>query len=154
MEKTVLVIGHRNPDTDSVCSAIAYAYLKQQLGLNAVPARAGKINPETQFVLEHFGVPVPKLVDDLYPRLSDIRLAQPPTVGPDASLRDVGRLFVEHEGLKSVPVLDQENNIVGIITVGDLAKRYYNELSIQDLDDGRNRLQKYCPYFRWSADLR
>ena len=136
MEKTVLVIGHRNPDTDSVCSAIAYAYLKQQLGLNAVPARAGKINPETQFVLEHFGVPVPKLVDDLYPRLTDIRLAQPPTVGPDASLRDVGRLFVEHEGLKSVPVLDQENNIVGIITVGDLAKRYYNELSIQDLDDG------------------
>ena len=136
MEKTVLVIGHRNPDTDSVCSAIAYAYLKQQLGLNAVPARAGKINPETQFVLEHFGVPVPKLVDDLYPRLSDIRLAQPPTVWPDASLRDVGRLFVEHEGLKSVPVLDQENNIVGIITVGDLAKRYYNELSIQDLDDG------------------
>ena len=136
MEKTVLVIGHRNPDTDSVCSAIAYAYLKQQLGLNAVPARAGKINPETQFVLEHFGVPVPKLVDDLYPRLRDIRLAQPPTVGPDASLRDVGRLFVEHEGLKSVPVLDQENNIVGIITVGDLAKRYYNELSIQDLDDG------------------
>ena len=78
MEKTVLVIGHRNPDTDSVCSAIAYAYLKQQLGLNAVPARAGKINPETQFVLEHFGIPVPKLVDDLYPRLSDIRLAQPP----------------------------------------------------------------------------
>ena len=136
MEKTVLVIGHRNPDTDSVCSAIAYAYLKQQLGLNAVPARAGKINQETQFVLEHFGVPVPKLVDDLYPRLSDIRLAQPPTVGPDASLRDVGRLFVEHEGLKSVPVLDQENNIIGIITVGDLAKRYYNELSIQDLDDG------------------
>lgn len=48
----------------------------------------------------------------------------------------MGRLFVEHEGLKSVPVLDQENNIVGIITVGDLAKRYYNELSIQDLDDG------------------
>ena len=136
MEKTVLVIGHRNPDTDSVCSAIAYAYLKQQLGLNAVPARAGKINPETQFVLEHFGVPVPKLVDDLYPRLSDIRLAQPPTVGPDASLRDVGRLFVEYEGLKSVPVLDLENNIVGIISVGDLAKRYYNELSIQDLDDG------------------
>ena len=134
MEKTVLVIGHRNPDTDSVCSAIAYAYLKQQLGLKAVPARAGKINPETQFVLEHFNVPVPKLVDDLYPRLSDIRLAQPPTVGPAASLRDVGRLFVE--GLKSVPVLDTDKNIVGIITVGDLAKRYYNELSIQDLDDG------------------
>lgn len=136
MEKTVLVIGHRNPDTDSVCSAIAYAYLKQQLGLNAVPARAGKINPETQFVLEHFGVPVPKLVDDLYPRLSDIRLAQPPTVRPDASLRDVGRLLVEHAGLKSVPVLDEAGSIVGIITVGDLAKRYYNELSIQDMDNG------------------
>ncbi len=136
MDKKILVIGHRNPDTDSICSAIVYAYLKQQLGLPAVPARAGKINPETQFVLEHFGVPVPKLVDDLYPRLSDIHLAQPPTVGPDASLRDVGRLFVEHEWLKSIPVLDEDRDIVGIITVGDLAKRYYNELSIQDLDDG------------------
>lgn len=136
MTKTVLVIGHRNPDTDSICSAIAYAYLKQQLGLNAIPARAGKINQETQFVLEHFGVPVPKLVDDLYPRLSDIHLAQPPTVRPDAALRDVGRLFVEHEGLRSVPVLDDKDQIMGIITVGDLAKRYYNELSIQDLENG------------------
>ena len=83
MEKTVLVIGHRNPDTDSVCSAIAYAYLKQQLGLNAVPARAGKINPETQFVLEHFGIPVPKLVDDLYPA-SESNLRRRPPVLPAA----------------------------------------------------------------------
>ena len=48
MKKPVLVIGHLNPDTDSICSAIAYAYLKEKLGVNAIPARAGKINPETQ----------------------------------------------------------------------------------------------------------
>lgn len=136
MEKQVLVIGHRNPDTDSICSAIVYAYLKNQLGLNAAPARAGKINPETQFVLDYFKIPVPKLVDDLFPRLSDIHLAQPPTLGPDASLRDVGRLFAEHDRLKSIPVLNETGDIVGIITVGDLAKRYYNELAINDLEKG------------------
>ena len=62
MKKPVLVIGHLNPDTDSICSAIAYAYLKEKLGVNAIPARAGKINPETQFVLDYFKVPAPVLV--------------------------------------------------------------------------------------------
>ena len=56
MDKPVYVIGHRNPDTDSICSAVAYAWLKRQLGVNAVAARAGALNPETQYVLNYFGV--------------------------------------------------------------------------------------------------
>jgi hypothetical protein len=67
MEKPIYVLGHRNPDTDSICAAIGYAFLKKQLGANAIPARAGKINPETRFVLDYFQVPDPLLVHDLFP---------------------------------------------------------------------------------------
>ena len=72
MSRPLYVIGHRNPDTDSICSAIGYAHLKQALGESAVPARAGKINSETRFVLEKFGVEIPILSADLYPRAKDI----------------------------------------------------------------------------------
>lgn len=87
MDKPVLIIGHQHPDTDSVCSAIAYAYLKKQQGWNAEPARAGKLNPETEFVLEYFKIPVPRLINYFYPSLEDIRLLQAPAVGMQATLR-------------------------------------------------------------------
>ncbi|MBP5736027.1 MAG: putative manganese-dependent inorganic diphosphatase, partial [Acidaminococcaceae bacterium] len=136
MNKPVLIIGHQHPDTDSVCSAIAYAYLKKQLGWNAEPARAGKLNPETEFVLDYFKIPVPRLINYFYPSLEDIRLLQAPAVGMQATLREVGKLFVENPRLKSVPVLDEEGSVAGIVTVGDLAKRYYEEESIKELEDG------------------
>lgn len=136
MDKPVLIIGHQHPDTDSVCSAIAYAYLKKQQGWNAEPARAGKLNPETEFVLEYFKIPTPRLINYFYPSLEDIRLLQAPAVGMQATLREAGKLFVENPRLKSVPVLDTEGNVAGIITVGDLAKRYYEEESIKELEDG------------------
>ena len=136
MDKPVLIIGHQHPDTDSVCSAIAYAYLKKQQGWNAEPARAGKLNPETEFVLDYFKIPAPRLINYFYPSLEDIRLLQAPAVGMQATLREAGKLFVENPRLKSVPVLDAEGNVTGIITVGDLAKRYYEEESIKELEDG------------------
>lgn len=134
MKKPVLVIGHLNPDTDSICSAIAYAYLKEQLGFDVVPARAGKVNPETEFILDYFEVPVPMLVNDLYPRLSDIKLSVPPSVYPETTLREVGKLFVE-QNLRAIPVLEETGKVAGMIAVKDLAMRYYNEMSIQDLEE-------------------
>ena len=128
MDKPVLIIGHQHPDTDSVCSASAYAYLKKQLGWNAEPARAGK--------LDYFKIPVPRLINYFYPSLEDIRLLQAPAVGMQATLREVGKLFVENPRLKSVPVLDAEGSVAGIVTVGDPAKRYYEEESIKELEDG------------------
>ena len=66
MKRKTMVIGHRNPDTDSICSAICYAGLKHELtGEEYVPARAGHINRETQFVLDYFGVERPVYVDDV-----------------------------------------------------------------------------------------
>ena len=73
-----MVIGHKNPDTDSICSAIAYAHYKRHVaGVAAVPCRAGTVNPQTGFVLEFFGVPQPDLVTTLLPKLSDIMIQGP-----------------------------------------------------------------------------
>lgn len=134
MKKPVLVIGHLNPDTDSVCSAIAYAYLKEKLGYCVVPARAGRINSETQFVLDCFKVPTPMLVSDVYPRLTDIKISPTPSVAPETTLRDVGRLFAE-QALRAIPVVEEGGRLAGIIALKDLAMRYYNEMSIQDLQE-------------------
>jgi manganese-dependent inorganic pyrophosphatase len=111
MRKPIYVLGHRNPDTDSICSAIAYAFLKKALGQNAVPARAGKINPETRYILNYFKVPDPILVHDLYPSLDDVTLLEPPVVKPQDTLRMVGKILVENDKLKAIPVLDDKKHV-------------------------------------------
>jgi len=131
-ERSIYVIGHRNPDTDSICSAIGYAFLKQASGSNAVAMRAGPLNPETRFVLGYFGLEPPELVYDLYPRVKDIMAPCPVAIKPGASLRELGRAMKEH-GAKSVPVVDEEGMLVGIVSVGDLAGRYFEELEVPDL---------------------
>ena len=120
MDKPVYVIGHRNPDTDSICSAVAYAWLKRQLGVNAVAARAGALNPETQYVLNYFGVEEPVLIEDMYPRLKDVEL--------------VSHLFTDY-GVRCMPVGTPEN-IEGVVTVTDLAKCFYKELCAQENETG------------------
>lgn len=136
--KPIYVIGHRNPDTDSICSAIGYAHLKQALGFNAVPARAGKVNAETKYALEHFHVEQPLLLTDLYPRVKDITLDCKIVVRQHDTLRRLGEVMREHD-LKSVPVTDSKGVLVGIVTVSDLAKRYFQELSMQHLSEMRVR---------------
>ena len=132
LEREVFVIGHRNPDTDSICAAIAYAYLKQQQGWNAVAARAGNVNPETAFVLQYFGQEEPKLVNDLYPRTKDVLQSCAETVLPEATLRDVGKLLIG-KGKKSVPVVSSDGMLQGIVTVSDLASLYYREMEMEDI---------------------
>lgn len=133
MSKPILVIGHRNPDTDSICSAIAYAHLKQAMGEPAYAARAGKINQETKFVLERFGVQPPQLITDLYPRVSVVMRDVPASISPTATLRELGHIM-KSTGSQSVPVV-KENSLIGIVSVSDLAKRYFDELEIQDLSE-------------------
>lgn len=132
MSKPVYVIGHRNPDTDSICSAIAYARMKQAQGFDAIPARAGKINPETRYVLDFFQVDVPMLISDLFPRGRDIMIPAEAVAHPDDTMRDIGGILAGGK-IKSIPVVDRDNNLLGIISSGDLAKRYYEELTMQDL---------------------
>ncbi|MDR3560033.1 MAG: putative manganese-dependent inorganic diphosphatase [Negativicutes bacterium] len=132
MSKPIWVIGHRNPDTDSICSAIGYAHLKQAMGEPATPARAGKINPETRFVLDFFGVEAPALVDDLYPRAQDIMNPVVATVRPGDTLRELGRVMKGNR-IKSVPVMEEDGRLAGMVSVGDLAQKYFDELEMQDL---------------------
>ncbi len=132
--KPVYVIGHRNPDTDSICSAIAYAALKQAEGENAIAARAGQINHETQYALEYFKVEPPKLIVDLYPRVKDIMLECQTVVKETDSLRYLGSVL-QQNNLRSVPVTDDDGRMVGIVTVSDLAQRYFEELNMQNLGE-------------------
>lgn len=142
-EKPIYVIGHRNPDTDSICSAIGYAYFKQQQGENVIAARAGKINEETKYALERFGMSAPQLIVDLYPRVKDIALESDVVIKDTASLRVLGEIFREKK-VKSVPVINAEKKLCGIVTVSDLAKRYFNELNMQNLADSNVTLGAVC----------
>ncbi|WP_346356261.1 putative manganese-dependent inorganic diphosphatase [Azotosporobacter soli] len=128
----IYVIGHRNPDTDSICSAIGYAHLKKEMGEHAIPARAGKINAETKFVLEYFGLEKPELIQDLYPRVKEVMTEDVITIKPDDTLRELGSLMHRYS-VKSVPVVDERKGVVGVVSVGDLAKRYFEEIEMQDL---------------------
>ena len=83
----VFVIGHRNPDTDSICSAICYAHLKRRLtGGEYIACRAGHVNAETKFVLERFGVEPPRYIKSFEPRLSDVQYREVPGISEELSL--------------------------------------------------------------------
>ena len=136
--KPIYVIGHRNPDTDSICSAISYANFKRAFGFNAVAARCGQINNETKYALEYFKVDQPMLLADLYPRVKDVALECKTVVRQHDTLRHLGEVMRKSE-VTSVPVTDSKGELVGIVTVGDLAKRYFLELGLQSLVDLRVR---------------
>lgn len=136
--KPIYVIGHRNPDTDSICSAIGYSHLKQAMGVNAIPARCGKINNETKYALEYFKMDQPLLLTDLYPRVKDVALECKTVVRQHDTLRRLGEVMRKSE-LQSVPVTDSNGDLVGIVSVSDLAKRYFLELGLQSLVDMRVR---------------
>ena len=133
ISKPIYVIGHRNPDTDSICSAIGYAHMKQAMGENAIAARTGKINAETEFVLETLGFDKPKLIIDLHPRVKDIMNSNVVTARTNDTLRDLGRIMKEHQ-VKSVSVVNAEQKLVGIVSVGDFSQLYFDELEMPNLN--------------------
>ncbi len=124
--KEILVIGHKNPDTDSICSAIAYADLKHRLtGKNYVPCRAGYINPETEFVLRRFDAPMPRLVNSIQTQVSDIELRTSHGVSRDLSLKEAWKMMSQDSRV-TLAVVDEENRVEGLITIGDIANSYMN----------------------------
>ncbi|MBO5245516.1 MAG: putative manganese-dependent inorganic diphosphatase [Selenomonadales bacterium] len=132
-QKPVYVIGHRNPDTDSICSALAYAHLKRETGEpTAVAARAGQLNAETQFALDSFGMEAPVFLPDVYPRIKDVMEDIIVTADETATIREVGMMMHEHQ-VKSVPIVAEGNVLKGIVTVSDLARRYFEEIQLEDL---------------------
>ncbi|MGB9781022.1 putative manganese-dependent inorganic diphosphatase [Caldanaerobacter sp.] len=122
--KTVYVCGHKNPDTDSICSAIAYAHLKRITeGINAIPVRLGPLNRETKFVLDYFGIEEPILIENVYTQVQDIRFDSPLVFRENASMFEAWNAMME-KNIRTLAVVDENNKLVGIATVGDLAKAY------------------------------
>ncbi len=120
-QKEIIVIGHKNPDSDSICSAIAYAQLKHQMdGGLYVPKRAGDINKETAFVLNYFGVDEPEYQADVRTRVCDIEYQRVPGVDKDMSIREA-YLAMKEYGTTSLCITNEENMISGIISMTDIA---------------------------------
>jgi manganese-dependent inorganic pyrophosphatase len=120
----IVVVGHKNPDTDSICAAIAYAWLKNALdpGNTYIPCRAGRLNEETAFVLAHFGVDVPCLLEDVKARIEDIDIRRLPGVPQDMSLREAWALMKERN-IVTLPVAEG-GDLLGLVTVKDIGKVY------------------------------
>lgn len=104
----IFVIGHRNPDTDSICSAIAYAELRRQQGLVGVqPARAGNINHQTQFILDYLNVEIPQLLSDVHPRIKDVVTEKVISIHEDAPMSKAIKLYHKHH-IRMLPVVDDD----------------------------------------------
>ncbi len=126
MKRKTMVIGHRNPDTDSICSAICYAGLKHELtGEEYIPARAGHINRETQFVLDYFGVQRPVYVDDVRTQVRDIEIRKTKGVADTISLKKAWNIMQENN-VVTIPSVRPDGTLEGLITVGDITKTYMN----------------------------
>ena len=117
----VVVIGHRNPDTDSICSAIAYAGLKNRTStLVCEPRRAGKMNQETEFVLKKFGVTPPRMCTDVNPKIRDVDYREMPGIPGSTSLRRAWKIMRDQQ-IDTLSITSADNELEGIITVKDLA---------------------------------
>jgi manganese-dependent inorganic pyrophosphatase len=128
----IYVFGHKNPDTDTICAAIAYAHLKNTVQPVHIPARLGDINRETRFVLEHFGVPEPIFLPHVYVRAQDIMTPNPITAPAEATVYDVGELMHQHN-IQAVPILNGSGLPRGVVTERSLARGYLNELHLPNL---------------------
>ena len=118
--KKIYIVGHKNPDTDSICSAIAYAELKKKVtGDDYVAKRAGQINEETHFVLKRFKVDAPGLLQNVKLQVKDMDIHRIDGVAPNLSIRNTWEKMKENN-IKTLPVLKDEE-LVGVISTGDIA---------------------------------
>lgn len=124
--RKTIVIGHKNPDTDSICSAVCYANLKRLLTKEDYqPGRAGRVNEETQFVLNYFGVEPPELIENVKTQVLDIEIRETRGVKKNLSLKNAWNLMQEANAV-TIPAVTDDGMLEGLITVGDIAKSYMN----------------------------
>lgn len=126
IKRKTIVIGHKNPDTDSICSAICYANLKRRItGNEYIPGRAGHVNAETQFVLDYFGVEEPKLIESVRTQVKDIEIRPTKGVNKNISLKKAWNMMQEANAV-TIPAVTEDGILEGLITVGDITRSYMN----------------------------
>ena len=124
-QEKIFVIGHKNPDTDSICSAIAYADIKNRTSqkVKYIPKRAGQINEETEYVLNRFGMQPPGYLSNIGTQIKDMDIRMSPEADKSMSLKNAWDLMME-KSIVSLPIRDREGQLEGLITIGDIAKTY------------------------------
>ena len=139
--KKVYVIGHKNPDTDSICSAIAYANLKNKItGEKYIAKRAGEVNGETAYVLDKFQVSVPSLLDNVHLQVKDMDIRHIEGVSGHMSIKDAWARMKD-ENIKTLPGTRGEK-LEGLITIGDIAKTYMDTTDSYLLSNARTQYQR------------
>lgn len=124
MHEKVYVIGHRNPDTDSIASAIAYAAFRRSLGqTNIIPAMAGRPNPQTSYILSRLGIEPPLYLADVHPKVRDVVGRSPITATADLPLKAALELFHRH-AIRVLPVVDQHQVPLGVVSLLKLSEKY------------------------------
>jgi manganese-dependent inorganic pyrophosphatase len=124
-----IVIGHRNPDMDSVCSALGYARLKRDLGWpDVVAARAGNLNPRIQFVLDKFGAEAPVFLSDVTPQVRDVMTREVVSARADHSIAQALRA-IEQRHLRGLPVVDEANHCLGLLSADKIVHQLFPPLS-------------------------
>jgi len=130
--KKVLIFGHRNPDTDSVTSAIALSYLKRELGIDAIPAVLSDINQETKFVLNYFNEKEPMFINDIKIKVRDLNYTKRYNVTEEDSINTTYKKMAEAE-ISKIPVIDNNKKLLGIISMKDIAKdQFSNNIDLLD----------------------
>ena len=143
MATPIIVIGHKNPDNDAICSAIGYAYLKNQMALRDavegeqpqtyVPARLGPLPSETAQVLAKYGVEAPVVVNNLFARVRDVMTPNPICIGHAATLMEAGRVM-RHHNVRALVVTNDDGTYRGLISTRMIAERYVSATDV--LDEG------------------
>lgn len=124
MEK-VYIFGHRSPDTDSVTAAITLSYLKNKIGMNTVPAVLSSINLESKYALKYFNVPEPIFLNDVNIKIKDLKYTKNYTIGEKDSIYEA-YFRMNKVGISKIPVVDKNKNLLGILSMKDIAKDQFS----------------------------
>ena len=142
-QEKIFVIGHKNPDTDSICSAIAYCDIKNRTSQHQkfIPKRAGQINEETEYVLSRFGVQPPGYLSNIGTQVKDMDIRMSPDADKGMSLKAAWDIMQENS-IVSLPIRDKEGALEGLITIGDIARTYMDTTDSYLLSRARTQYQK------------
>ena len=142
-QERIFVIGHKNPYTDSICSAIAYADIKNRTSqkVKYIPKRAGQINEETEYVLNRFGMLPPGYLSNIGTQVKDMDIRMSPDADKSMSLKNAWDLMME-KSIVSLPIRDREGQLEGLITIGDIAKTYMDTTDSYLLSRARTQYRR------------
>jgi len=117
------IFGHKNPDSDTICSSIAYAYLKKLSGLDAVAVKLGELNSETKFILQYFKIAEPPTLGTIRTQISDLPIDAAVCVSPSISIR-AAWMYMKLHSQKSLAVVDENGVLTGMATLSDITRNY------------------------------